>query len=560
MLTRCICTSFTMLLLCFAYPTEARDSSSQYRVIIDSDAKNEIDDQYTITYILKHPQLRVLGINATQFARPGSVQESYEEIKKILDLMDLTDRVPVFRGAEHALADRKAPQPSEAAEFIIDQARKSTEKLYIVAHGALTNVASAYLLAPDIADRVELYWLGGSFWPGGGREFNAENDPRALQVAMESPLSVHLIPAHGVGGLLGLSFNEAKRHLEHTEPVGDFLVERFRQIGDASRAIWDLSAPALLLHPEWGRQIEARAPTVTDDLRYLPNPEGKTIAVFVDLDADRIFEDFFSRFPPPAKSEPLKVLGASCVGLLGAGAGREVVVEFSNFLDKETAEDIGNYSIPGVEILAAKLIDDGSKVLLRTTRHEFGRTYNLEVEDVADLAETPSVVRRGASVRYQYLPSHGRGAKCEFFQFEEPLFDFPDTLIKEPNYIETFPTISFPYTLGKLRHTEFLENFVLRCSGYIQVSENLPYTYWVESTGGVRLRIGKDQILEKKPQTSTLGLAAKVQLSKGMHRFTLEYIPNHRIHTLLFYWYLPHGHPTLVPETHLFHDVAAGAN
>lgn len=555
MLTRCICTSFTMLLFCFAHPTEARDSSPQYRVIIDSDAKNEIDDQYTIVYILKHPQLRVLGINATQFARPGSVQESYEEIKKILDLMDLTDKVPVFRGAEHALADRKTPQPSEAAEFIIDQARKSTEKLYIVAHGALTNVASAYLLAPDIADRVELYWLGGSFWPGGGREFNAENDPRALQVTMESPLSVHLIPAHGVGGLLGLSFNEAKRHLEHTEPVGDFLVERFRQIGDASRAIWDLSAPALLLHPEWGSKIEARAPTVTNDLEYLPNPNGKIIHVFTDLDADTILDDFFSRFPRPVKSAPLEIVGASCVE-----ADHEVLVEFSHFLDRQTAEDAQNYSISGVEILAARLSGDRTKVLLTTSSHEAGKTYDLRVEGVADIAKEPSVIPKGSSVTYQYFPSFGRGAKCEFYQFDEPLFDFPDIVAKKPDYVGTFSTVSFPYTLGKLRHTEFLENFVLRCSGYVQVSEDLPHTYWVESTGGVRLRIGKDQIFGKRPQSSTLALAAKVQLPKGVHRFTLEYIPNHRIHTLLFYWHLPHGHPTLVPETHLFHDLEAGAN
>lgn len=542
------------ILLALAWPGAARPSPARYRVILDSDAKNEIDDQYAITYALKHPEFQILGINATQFAQPGSMQQSYEEIKKILELMNLSGKIRVCRGAEHALVDRQTPQPSEAAQFIITQAKASTEKLYIVAFGALTNVASAYLLDPDIAARVELYWLGGSFWPEGGREFNAENDPRALQVVMDSPLSVHLIPAHGVGGLLGLTYYEASRRLRHTEPIGDFLADRFEQIGDASRAIWDLSAPALLLHPEWGERIQAPAPIVTDDLRYRSKPDRKTITVFVDLDADKIFQDFFSRFSQPSKSDALEVIGAAC-----AGDSRRVLAEFSNYLDKESAEDRRNYTIAGVQVLEARLSKDGTKVLLTTTPHEPGKTYELKIQGVADHAQNPSRVPAGSSVSYAYFPSFNNGLECAFFQFSEPLFDFPEIATRRPDYVETFPTIAFAYTLGKLQHTQFLDNFYMRCTGYLQVSQDLPYTYWVESTGGVRLRFGKDVIFEKKPQSTTLALAAKIQMPKGLHRLTLEYIPNYRIHTLLLYWFRPHARPSLIPETHLFHDVKTRA-
>lgn len=530
----------------------AAQSSSKYKVIIDSDAKNEIDDQYAITYALKNPDLQVIGINATQFARPGSMQEAYQEIKRIVDLMGLANKIPVLHGAERALSDRHTPQPSEAAQFIISQAKASTGKLYIVAHGALTNVASAYLLDPEIASRVELYWLGGSFWPGGGREFNAENDVPALQVVMDSPLSVHLIPAHGVGGLLALSYLEASRRLRHTGPIGDFLADRFKQIGDASRAIWDLSTPALLLRPEWGKEIQVPAPQVTDDLRYLSDPQGKMITVFVDLDPDKIFEDFFGRFPRPSKSESLEVLGASC-----AGDSRHVLVEFSNYLDKESAQDKRNYKIAGAEVLEASL-RDATKVLLTTTPHEPGKTYQLQVDNIRDYAINPSQVPSGSSVSYTYFPSFDRGLECAFFQFSEPLFGFPEIDKRSPDRVETFPTISFAYTLGKLQHTEFLDNFIMRCSGYIEVSTASPYTYWTESTGGVRLWVGKDLIFEKKPQSSILALAAKIELPRGVHRVTLEYVPNYRIHTLLFYWFLPHAGPSLVPETHLFHDVRTG--
>ncbi len=99
----------------------------------------------------------------------------------------------------------------------------------------------------------------------------------------------------------------------------------------------------------------------------------------------------------------------------------------------------------------------------------------------------------------------------------------------------------------------------MRCTGYVEVRDEGPYTYWVESTGGIRLRLDDNLLYEKKPQSPTLALSAKVELPKGIHRLTLDYLPNHRLHMLLLYWFLPHTSPKPVPETHLFHDVKAGA-
>lgn len=527
---------------------DKQPSPATYRVIIDSDAKNEIDDQYAIVYALKNPSLVVLGINATQFAQPDSVEQSYEEIATILQLMGVAGKIPVLRGAESPLADNRTARPSEAVQFVINQARASPEKLYVIAHGALTNIASAYLLAPEIADRIELYWLGGSFWPAGGREVNAENDTHALQVIMGSRLPFYLIPAHGVGGLLGLSYFEANRRLRHTEPVGDFLANRFEQIGDASRAIWDLSVPALLVHPEWGKQIQAPAPRVLDDLRYVPDPGGRTISVFTDLDPQKIFADFFSRFPPPSTTEPMEVLGASCVGNPG-----QVLVEFSNPLDNG-AENRDNYTIAGVTIQGAHRIAE-NKVLLTTTPHEAGRRYTLRVENIRDNAKTPGQVPRGSSVSYTYYPSFDRGLECRFYTFDEALFHFPDVATRRPDRIESFPIIWFSYSKGKLQRTDLEDNFLMRCSGYVEISAPAQYTFWVESAGGVRFWLGKDLVFEKRPQSALTAMTAKIELERGVHRLILEYLPNHRSHSLLLSWFPPHRHASPIPETHLFHDV-----
>ena len=60
-------------------------------VVLDTDAFNEIDDQYAICYLVKNAEkLRVKGICAAPFTKPHApdpkvgMEQSYEEIRKLL--------------------------------------------------------------------------------------------------------------------------------------------------------------------------------------------------------------------------------------------------------------------------------------------------------------------------------------------------------------------------------------------------------------------------------------------------------------------------------------------
>ena len=60
-------------------------------VIVDTDAKNEADDQYAIMHHLLSPKLKILGIVAAHYESkatvPGTTMEkSYEEIAEITGL------------------------------------------------------------------------------------------------------------------------------------------------------------------------------------------------------------------------------------------------------------------------------------------------------------------------------------------------------------------------------------------------------------------------------------------------------------------------------------------
>ncbi|HIR79421.1 MAG TPA: nucleoside hydrolase, partial [Candidatus Egerieenecus merdigallinarum] len=133
-------------------------------VVLDTDAYNEIDDQYAIAYLLLHQEkLHTQALYAAPFsnARADSpaegMQKSHEEILHILALMHMPAlKNQVFQGAEAYLPDEFTPVHSPAAaDLSVRAMRYSPEHpLYVVAIGAITNIASALLLNPEIRDRI----------------------------------------------------------------------------------------------------------------------------------------------------------------------------------------------------------------------------------------------------------------------------------------------------------------------------------------------------------------------------------------------------------------------
>lgn len=133
------------------------------RVIIDTDAACEADDQYAIVHALLTPRFDIRGIIAEQFRSEGgasSVEKSYAEIMRLLSLTGFD--VPVYRGAEAPLASREDVPESAGAEFIIAEALSETERpLLVLCQGAITNVAAALNKCPDIRGRFTCVWIGG---------------------------------------------------------------------------------------------------------------------------------------------------------------------------------------------------------------------------------------------------------------------------------------------------------------------------------------------------------------------------------------------------------------
>ena len=166
--------------------------SGRIRAVLDTDAYNEIDDQFAVVYALSsRDRLDLEAVYAAPFHNPRStsagdgMEKSYCEILKILDRLGVEKEGFAFRGSMSFIQDFGGPCKSDAAEDLVRRAMSSADDpLYVVAIGAPTNVASAILLEPEIIRRIVVVWLGGQpFHWHTAAEFNLKQDlrlPRSL--------------------------------------------------------------------------------------------------------------------------------------------------------------------------------------------------------------------------------------------------------------------------------------------------------------------------------------------------------------------------------------------
>lgn len=289
--------------------------STPVDVILDTDAFNEIDDQFAIAYLLNSGEkLHIKGLTAAPFFNHHSnspadgMERSYQEILKLLKLADRGDIVPlVFPGAREYLPDEKTPVISNAAQFIAEAAeRYSPEKpLYIVTIGAITNVASALLLNSRMKENTVIVWLGGhAHHHYHNREFNLFQDIAAARVVFGCGVPLVQLPCDGVVDRFSTTRYELEHWLLGKNPLCDYLVQNTINEAESyaagkpwSRVIWDVTAVAWLLNED-NRFFDS-------ELRHSPIPEYDGHWAFdghrhfmryvTAVNRDALFQDLFTK-------------------------------------------------------------------------------------------------------------------------------------------------------------------------------------------------------------------------------------------------------------------------
>lgn len=284
--------------------------ASRIRLIVDTDAKNEADDQFAIMHHLLTPMFDVCGIIATHFEQKTghtgtSMEASYREIEKVLTLAEIED-VPFFRGCVSPLRSPGDTPESEGTAFLISQARLPG-KLYVAVQGAMTNVAAAINAAPDIAANLVILWNGGGPYPKGRPEFNVMQDPDAVRAVLASNAEIWQTD-QSVYCTLEVTLAELKSRVGSCGKIGRYLVEQLEAENQIeynpnfllrSGENWVLgdntTAAVLLMNRLRGNWHVDHAPIIKEDLTYQANPNGKLIRVYDSIDVRMTLEDLYAK-------------------------------------------------------------------------------------------------------------------------------------------------------------------------------------------------------------------------------------------------------------------------
>ena len=278
--------------------------------VLDTDTYNEIDDQFALSYaLLARGAIDLKAVIAAPFsnlraAAPGEgMQKSYDEICRILALFGKSPADFAWRGSASYLPDRNTPVDSEGARRIIElarEARSAGQKLHVLAIAAITNVASALLMAPEIAQDIVIVWLGGhEMTYENNNEFNLRQDVPAAQVVFDSASPLVWIPCRNVASALEMTLAELRPSIAPAGALGEFLYGRTEELINLrkipAKIIWDISTVAYFSVPQACRTRRIPAPVLRDDKSWGAAPGRKEITVVTSLDRDAVFADLFAK-------------------------------------------------------------------------------------------------------------------------------------------------------------------------------------------------------------------------------------------------------------------------
>ena len=302
----------------------SKNNLPKIRVLLDTDANNEIDDQHAIAYLLLSGDRFILeGITVNRTNNGGDIHEQAKEAERVIKLCDMDDKISVTLGASDSFSQThsKVMKPifdgSDAVDLMIEKAHRHTsQNLTILAIGKLTNVALAIKKDPTIVSKIKVVWLGSNYpLPG---EYNLESDSESMNFVIASGVlfeiavvrykeksgttAVTVTPQDLERNIVGNGPNVDKpiigRNGGEFFNFGDYsfnLLDNVYLFGDPpSRPLYDMAAVAIIKNPEWAEKKEIPSMLYKDGAWHAEPDLVTNLYIYEDFDKEKILEDFFS--------------------------------------------------------------------------------------------------------------------------------------------------------------------------------------------------------------------------------------------------------------------------
>jgi purine nucleosidase len=304
------------------------------RVLFLNDLSGDIDGLFAAVHAILSPSIDLRAMIGTGTGTPGETAEKSAALaREMLRLTGRTGRARVYEGAPGKLTAAGAAVRSAGTQAIIEEAMRSDTALplFVAVGGGLTEVASALMIEPKIAERLTLVWIGGDAYPAGGTgEYNFGIDPLAAQfIFNETSVPIWQIP-RSVYATCIVSDTELEAFVAPCGTIGAWLYAKIFELSEKLGKLklntgetWTLGdSPLVVLTAlnDWvpssfgpsfayertGSSLfdEVVAPHLNVDGTFAPRPQGRKIRAYRSVDTRMMFDDFFAKlrvnFPPRA--------------------------------------------------------------------------------------------------------------------------------------------------------------------------------------------------------------------------------------------------------------------
>jgi purine nucleosidase len=288
-------------------------ATGQTPVLISTDCGCEMDDQWAIAFLTLSGAFDVRAVITAHAPglSPPAAESSAKVARAVLDRLPVQKKPPVIAGSSEPLKDRKTPRKNAGVDRLLTESKgfSRDQRLKVVMLGPATDVASALLIDPTLADRIDVYAMAFDGWPKGGDPFNVRNDVAAWQVVIDSLVPLTVADGEVTRKHLTLTRAEAKSLFAGLGPAGAYLVSiqtgwldrqprLAREITGSPDAwpVWDLGPVAAL---SGFAEVETRSrPRLRDDRTFDHEHPGGKIGWVKSIDGKAVWSRLASSLVP----------------------------------------------------------------------------------------------------------------------------------------------------------------------------------------------------------------------------------------------------------------------
>lgn len=319
---------------------EPFEAGKRYSVIIDNDFCGDPDGLFQLVHHVLSTSCDIKGIigahhNGFSFFRDlqgkDDAEKSVNKVNEALELMGLKEQLKVVPGAAEKMTDPKQPIVSEGARLIVEEALKATPEkpLYVCVGGPLTDIASAWLMNPEIGKNIILIWIGGQEYKETGAivppgysmpEYNLNLSIAAAQVVFnKSDMRIWQIP-RDVYRQCMYSMTELEVKVRPYGKLGAYLYDSLANLmkqfgargsmgetyilGDSPLVLMTALMSNFETDPASSHYQYVTIPTIADDGSYRYNHGGRQIRVYDRIDTRLMFADMEAKLQLFANKRP----------------------------------------------------------------------------------------------------------------------------------------------------------------------------------------------------------------------------------------------------------------